>query len=92
MSRAWQRYSPRYCSGKHSATSIAEWLNSLPDVQDWIQAKANKKPFSSDTVRDMLQNEVYVGKVPYATTEYKRDGDVPNQIALVKLSVDVFLV
>ena len=59
-----------YASGKHSATTIAEWLNALEYVKGWISDKSNSKPFGSDTVRDMLNNRVYTGKVAYAPTRY----------------------
>lgn len=57
----------KYASGDYSDTTIAEWMNSLPYVQN---LRKNDKPIGKEMVRDMLQNKVYTGRVPYADTRY----------------------
>ena len=64
----------RYASGHYSDTDIADWLNARPAVR---QARSGRKPLGKDTVRDMLQNRVYTGMVPYAETIY--DGSALGQ-------------
>lgn len=56
-----------YVSGEHSDTTVAEWMNSLPYIQ---RLRENGKPIGKDTVRDMLKNRIYTGRVPYAETFY----------------------
>ncbi|MCB9437301.1 MAG: recombinase family protein [Anaerolineales bacterium] len=48
-----------YTTGRHSDTSIAKWLN-----ENGYISKSGK-PFNTDTVRDMLQNQTYLGKIKY---------------------------
>ena len=49
----------RYATGKYSDIQIAEWLNS----QGLLTNRNN--PFGKDTVRDMLCNPYYAGKIRY---------------------------
>lgn len=56
-----------YASGSHSDTTIAEWMNTQKYIQ---QLRKNGKPVGKEMVRDMLQNKVYTGRVPYADTQY----------------------
>lgn len=53
-----------YATGTYSDNQIARWLN------DSGYVSKSGKPFSTDTVRDMLQNQTYLGKVKYQ--EYTR--------------------
>jgi DNA invertase Pin-like site-specific DNA recombinase len=57
----------RYETGEYSDPDIAAWLNAQPAVQE---ARKGRKPLGKDTVRDMLQNRVYTGMVPYSETLY----------------------
>lgn len=56
-----------YTTGKFSDHDIAELLNN-----EGYKTKQNR-PFSKDTVRLMLQNQTYLGKVRYQ--EYQRNAD-----------------
>lgn len=58
-----------YASGKHSTTTIADWLNERSYVQ---KVRKNKLPFGKGTVRDLLQNKVYTGRVCHADTQYTK--------------------
>jgi site-specific DNA recombinase len=49
----------RYATGRYSDMQITEWLN----VQDLRTNRGH--PFGKDTVRDMLCNAYYVGKIRY---------------------------
>jgi site-specific DNA recombinase len=49
----------RYATGKYSDMQIAEWLNS----QGYRTSR--NRGFSKDTVRDMLCNTYYMGKIRY---------------------------
>ncbi len=57
----------RYATGKYSDTDIAVWMNQQAVIR---QLRAGKQPINKETVRDMLQNRVYTGRVPYADTQY----------------------
>ncbi|MBN1122220.1 MAG: recombinase family protein, partial [Anaerolineae bacterium] len=57
----------RYATGQYSDPDIADWLNAQPAVQE---ARKGQKPVGKDTVRDILQNRTYTGKVPYSETFY----------------------
>ncbi len=57
----------RYVTGNYSDRDIAEWLNRQPIVQ---QLRAGQQPIGREMVRDMLQNRVYTGRVPYCETLY----------------------
>ncbi len=46
---------------------IAEWMNQYKEIQ---KLRAGKQPINKEMVRDMLQNRVYTGRVPYAETFY----------------------
>lgn len=48
-----------YATGRHSDMQIAEWLNS----QGLLTSRGH--PFGKDTVRDMLCNAYYAGKIRY---------------------------
>ncbi len=56
-----------YATGNYSMTDIAVWMNSIPYVAD---KPLGKKPFGQDTVRDMLRNKTYTGRVSYVETHY----------------------
>lgn len=56
-----------YATGKYSDTDIAAELNKRS-----YKSKRGR-PFSKDTIRDMLQNPTYLGKVKYQ--KYKRNAD-----------------
>jgi site-specific DNA recombinase len=56
-----------YASGKHSDTTIAHWMNQRKEIQ---KLRAGKKPIGKEMVRDLLQNRVYTGRVPYSETLY----------------------
>ncbi len=49
----------RYTTGLHSDFQIAEWLNG----QGFLTAK--NRLFNKDSVRDMLRNPYYIGKIRY---------------------------
>ena len=56
-----------YASGKYSHLTIAEWMNEQKEIQ---KLRAGNKPIGKEMVRDMLQNRIYTGRVPYAETLY----------------------
>jgi hypothetical protein len=47
---------------------IAEWMNQRKEIQ---KLRAGRQPINKEMVRDMLQNMVYTGRVPYAETLYR---------------------
>ncbi|MAU01180.1 MAG: hypothetical protein CL608_28895 [Anaerolineaceae bacterium] len=57
----------RYATGKYSVLDIARWLNQQREIQ---KLRQGLPPIGKETVRDMLQNRVYTGRVPYAETVY----------------------
>jgi site-specific DNA recombinase len=57
-----------YATGDHSDHTIAQWLNERPYV---AKLRAGQKPFSKESVRDILQNRHYTGRVCYAETLYR---------------------
>ena len=56
-----------YATGKYSDIMIAEWMNQRKEIQ---KIREGKQPIGKDTVREILQNKVYTGYVPYAETFY----------------------
>ena len=56
-----------YASGQHSDSTIAQWMNQRRVIQT---LRADKIPIGKEMVRDVLQNRVYTGRVPYAETLY----------------------
>jgi site-specific DNA recombinase len=56
-----------YATGKYSDVTIAEWMNQRHEIQ---KLRQGQKPIGKEMVRDMLQNRVYTGRVPYAETHY----------------------
>ncbi|MBP7042352.1 MAG: recombinase family protein [Chloroflexi bacterium] len=56
-----------YATGEHSDLTIAQWMNRRRVIQ---QLRQDKQPIGKDTVRDILQNQIYTGRVPYAETLY----------------------
>ncbi len=56
-----------YATGQYSDTTIAQWMNRRRYMQ---QLRAGKKPIGKEMVRDMLQNQIYTGRVPYCETHY----------------------
>ncbi|MBK8904585.1 MAG: recombinase family protein [Anaerolineaceae bacterium] len=59
----------RYATGKYSDFDIAWWLNQQLVIQ---KLRYGLPPISKETVRDLLQNRVYTGRMPYAETIYSR--------------------
>lgn len=57
----------RYATGKYSDADIAWWLNQQPVIQ---KLRHGLPPISKEGVRDILQNRVYTGRVPYSETIY----------------------
>ncbi len=57
-----------HASGNYSDHEIADWLNARPLMQ---KLRAGKPPIGKDTVRDMLLNKVYTGRVSHSDTQYK---------------------
>lgn len=58
----------KYASGVYSDYQLMKWLN------DQGCRTNNGNPFSKDTVRDMLQNPYYMGKVRYKGTRVRTKG------------------
>lgn len=56
-----------YTTGNHTDFTIANWLNSRKEIQ---KLRAGKPPIGKDTVRDLLQNRTYTGRVCYSETVY----------------------
>jgi hypothetical protein len=56
-----------YATGKYSDLAIAEWMNLRPAIQ---KLREGKQPIGKETIRDLLQNRIYTGYVPYAETRY----------------------
>ena len=56
-----------YSTGDYSDQQIADWMNQQPLIQE---LRRGKQPMNKETVRDMLQNRVYTGRVPHADTVY----------------------
>lgn len=57
-----------YATGQYSDHQIAQLLNS-----EGYQTTV-KRPFSKETVRSLLQNRTYLGKIRYQATAYNSDG------------------
>jgi DNA invertase Pin-like site-specific DNA recombinase len=57
----------KYATGNYTDQMIADWMNSRKEIQE---LRAGKQPIGKEMVRDMLQNRVYTGRVPYAETSY----------------------
>ncbi len=57
----------KYATGNHSDNSVADLLNKAG-----YRSKTGR-PFSKETVRDILQNQTYLGKIKYQ--KYKRRSD-----------------
>jgi DNA invertase Pin-like site-specific DNA recombinase/uncharacterized protein (DUF4415 family) len=66
----------RYATGKYSDADIAWWLNQQPVIQ---KLRHGLPPISKEGVRDILQNRVYTGRVPYAETIYSGSLGVGKQ-------------
>lgn len=58
-----------YATGKYSDRDIATWMNEQSVIQS---LRASEKPIGKEMIRDLLQNRVYTGRVPYSNTEYSR--------------------
>jgi site-specific DNA recombinase len=58
----------KYATGRYSDRDIAQLLN-----REGYWTKTNR-PFSKETVRFMLQNRTYLGKIRYQQTTYTADG------------------
>jgi site-specific DNA recombinase len=56
-----------YATGEHTDITIAEWMNKRPAIQ---KLREGKRPIGKETIRDLLQNRIYTGRVPYAETKY----------------------
>ena len=57
-----------YSTGKYGYADIARILN-----EHGYRSKSGR-PFQKDTVREILRNEIYIGKVRYQETRYNADG------------------
>ncbi len=57
-----------YATGKYSTADIARLLN-----EEGYRSKSGR-PFSKDTVRDILVNRLYIGEVRYQETRRNADG------------------
>jgi DNA invertase Pin-like site-specific DNA recombinase len=57
----------RYLTGNYSDGEIGDWMNEQPVIQ---VLRAGIQPVGRDMVRDMLQNQVYTGRVPHCDTQY----------------------
>jgi site-specific DNA recombinase len=57
-----------YATGKHSDNAIARILN------ENVYISKSGRPFSTDAVRDMLQNRIYLGYVKYQEYRLHPDG------------------
>lgn len=57
-----------YSTGKYSDGEIATWMNERPIIK---LLRHNQQPLNKETVRDMLQNRVYIGEVPHTETIYR---------------------
>lgn len=56
-----------YSTGAYSDADIAQWMNERPVIQ---KLRQGQQPMNKETVRDMLQNRVYTGRVCYSETFY----------------------
>jgi DNA invertase Pin-like site-specific DNA recombinase len=56
-----------YATGDHSDNTIADWMNARKEIR---KLREGKKPIGKATVRDILLNRVYTGRVSYAETLY----------------------
>ncbi len=56
-----------YSGGGYSDADIASWLMDQPEVQ---KTRADVKPIDKETVRHILQNQVYTGRVSHSETIY----------------------
>lgn len=56
-----------YATGNHSDLTIAQWMNTRKEIQ---KLREGTKPIGKEMVRDMLQNKLYTGRVPYSETLY----------------------
>ena len=56
-----------YSTGNYSDADIADWLNSHELIR---QRHAGKKPLGSGTIREILQSQIYIGKVQYKETQW----------------------
>lgn len=58
-----------YDTGQYSYADTARLLN-----EQGYRTKSHGRAFTKDTVREMLRNPIYVGKVRYQQTDYNPDG------------------
>ena len=56
-----------YSTTDYSDSEIAEWMNQQQEIQD---LRRGKQPMNKHTVRDVLQNKTYTGRVSYSETLY----------------------
>jgi site-specific DNA recombinase len=56
-----------YATGEYTDLMIAQFINEQPIIQ---KMREGQKPVGKETVRDLLQNRLYTGRVPYAETFY----------------------
>jgi site-specific DNA recombinase len=56
-----------YSTGAYSDADIATWMNKRTVIQ---KLRQGQQPINRETVRDMLQNRTYTGRVSYAETIY----------------------
>jgi len=56
-----------YSTGDYSDAEIADWMNAQREIQ---KLRADRQPMNKHTVRDLLQNKTYTGRVSYSETLY----------------------
>ncbi|MBZ0285263.1 MAG: recombinase family protein [Anaerolineae bacterium] len=57
-----------YSTGQYAYVDVARLLNENG------YRSTSSRPFSKDTVREILRNEIYIGRVRYQATRYNADG------------------
>lgn len=57
-----------YATGDYSDADVAQYMNEQPVMQ---HARAGRQPINREMIRDLLQNNVYTGRVPHCDTVYK---------------------
>jgi DNA invertase Pin-like site-specific DNA recombinase len=69
----------RYATGNYSDLDIAELLN-----KSGFRSKTGRR-FSKETIRDILENQTYLGKTKYQ--QYKRHSDPKCQLTLASATI-----
>jgi site-specific DNA recombinase len=69
----------QYATGNYSDLDIAELLN-----KSGFRSKTGRR-FSKETIRDILENQTYLGKTKYQ--QYKRHSDPKCQLTLASATI-----